>query len=128
LGISNKVLVALAAVLGIGILAKRKDVGAGLGGLGTGLSQIGVGLFDVGLAPFRSFGMGLGYAAGGMTAFATSLGDIGRGIGALLGSLNLPAPKTGPPKHGTGNGNGYTPIPAYWTQAFTRTEDRYRLL
>jgi len=96
MGISNKVLVALAAVLGIGILAKREDVGAGLAGLGTGLSQIGTGLFDVGLAPFKSVGLGLGYAAGGITAFAQALGDIGRGIADLLA-----------PIQGFGGGQGF---------------------
>jgi len=113
MGISNKVLVALAAVLGIGILAKREDVGAGLGGLGTGLSAIGAGLFDVGVAPFKSVGLGLGYAAGGITAFSTALGDVGRGIADLLAGLKLP-PYVGPGGAGSGtlprpddrNGNG----------------------
>ncbi len=121
MGISNKVLVALAAVLGLGILAKREDVGVGLAGLGTGLGRIGTGLFEVGVAPFKSVGMGLGYAAGGMTAFATSLGDIGRGIAALLGGLKLPdmpsliGPGYPAPPNGNGirpndrNGNGATP-------------------
>lgn len=125
MGISNKVLVALAAVLGIGILAKREDVGGGLAGLGTGLSSIGVGLFDVGLAPFKSVGMGLGYTAGGITAFAESLGDIGRGIGALLGSLKLPVfPSPGPQggQSGTANGNGST----YWVD-LVRPDDRPRM-
>ena len=125
MGISNKVLVALAAVLGIGILAKREDVSTGLAGLGTGLSAIGAGLFDVGLAPFKSVGLGLGYTAGGITAFASALGDIGRGLSDLLGGLRLPAPREGPPKHGTTNGNGY---PTYWISNGTRPEDRPRLV
>jgi len=128
MGISNKVLVALAAVLGIGILAKREDVGAGLAGLGTGLSSIGAGLFDVGLAPFKSVGIGLGYTAGGLTAFATSLGDIGRGIGKLLEGLQLPPLSIpGMPGIPTGNGNGQVP-PTYWISNGTRPDDRARML
>ena len=126
MGISNKVLVALAAVLGIGILAKREDVGAGLAGLGTGLSSIGVGLFDVGLAPFKSVGLGLGYTAGGITAFAQSLGDIGRGLSDLLGGLRIPS-IPGMPGIPTGNGNG-NDYPTYWISNGTRPEDRPRLL
>jgi len=121
MGISNKVLVALAAVLGIGILAKREDVGAGLAGLGTGLSSIGVGLFDVGLAPFKSVGLGLGYTAGGITAFASALGDIGRGIAALLEPIS--GFGGGGAGARTGNGNG-----TYWILNGTRPEDRARML
>jgi len=125
MGISNKVLVALAAVLGIGILAKREDVGGGLAGLGTGLSSIGVGLFDVGLAPFKSVGLGLGYTAGGLTAFAKSLGDIGRGLGKLLEGLKLPSiPGMPGIPTGNGNGNGY---PTYWISE-PRKDDRLRML
>lgn len=104
MGISNKVLVALAAVLGIGIIAKREEVGPGLAGLGTGLSSIGAGLLDVGLAPFKSIGLGLGYTAGGLTAFAESLGDIGRGIAALLEGLKFIPSIPGMPGIPTGNG------------------------
>lgn len=123
MGISNKVLVALAAVLGIGILAKREDVGGGLAGLGTGLSSIGVGLFEVGLAPFKSVGIGLGYTAGGITAFAQSLGDIGRGLSDLLGGLKLPIlpglPKL--PTKPAANGQ----VPTYWVGGTSpRPEDR----
>ena len=126
MGISNKVLVALAAVLGIGILAKREDVGGGLAGLGTGLSSIGVGLFDVGLAPFKSVGLGLGYTAGGITAFARSLGDIGRGLSDLLGGLKLPVLPGLPKKPAAnGNGNGY---PTYWITDQARPDDRARML
>ncbi|GAI13602.1 unnamed protein product, partial [marine sediment metagenome] len=33
MGLSNKLLVALAAILGIGIIAKREEIGPGLAGL-----------------------------------------------------------------------------------------------
>ena len=125
MGISNKVVVALAAVLGIGILAKREDVGGGLAGLGTGLTSIGAGLFDVGVAPFKSFGMGLGYAAGGMTAFASSLGDIGRGLAAMLGGLQLPKIPSIPGMPGIPTANGK--VPTYWVD-LVRPDDRGRLV
>lgn len=127
MGLSNKVLVALAAVLGIGILAKREDVGGGLAGLGTGLSAIGAGLFDVGLAPFKSVGLGLGYTAGGITAFASALGDIGRGLSDLLGGLQIPKLPSIPGMPGIPTGNGNGQVPTYWMIG-KRDEDRARML
>ena len=83
-------------LLGVGIISQK--FGAGLG-----LEQLGVGVKTLAAAPLGGVGLGLGEFAGGLRGFAESLGDIGRGFGALF--ENIPQYQ-GPVPGIPGNGNG----------------------
>lgn len=107
----------LALMLGLGIISKKFKAGLGLGEVGVGITQLATGVTALGMAPFKAFGGGLGEMAVGIKSFSETLGDLGRGIGALLanipgaggyvgpggaGSGQLPPPVRGPPTPGTG--------------------------
>lgn len=105
----------LGLMLGLGIISKKFGAGKGLGETGVGLSQLATGVTALGIAPFRAFGGGLGELSTGIRSFAETLGDLGRGIGALLGAI--PGGYVGPGGSGSGQlpppttGNGYVRYP-----------------
>ena len=91
-------------LLGVGILSERFGGGRGLQELGTGVQAIVA-------APLTGTGMGLTSFAGGLRDVAETFGDLGRGLSDLFASIpSLPAPREGPPRHGTTNGNGGPPL------------------
>ena len=124
MGTLQKIAMGLGIVLGLGIISKRFGAGVGLGEAGAGLSQIGLGITDVGMAPFKAVGGGLSEVATGITAFSTSLGNVGRGIGDLLASI------TGQPSGSYvgpgGAGSGLLPAPGNGTRTYIRPDDRRR--
>lgn len=82
-------------LLGIGIVSSRFKAGVGLGELGTGIQTLVA-------APLTGTGTGLSTFAGGLRDLAESLGDLGRGFGALFENIpQLPTiPGTGLPGPG----------------------------
>lgn len=91
-------------LLGIGIVSSRFKAGVGLGELGTGISTLVA-------APLVGTGTGLSTFAGGIRDLSSTLGDLGRGLGALFANIpKLPPPREGPPRHGTSD-TGPEPAP-----------------
>ena len=89
-------------LLGIGIVSSRFKAGTGLGELGSGISTLVA-------APLVGTGTGLSTFAGGIRDLSTTLGDLGRGIGALFENI----PKLPPTTPGNGNGQQLESFPIF---------------
>ena len=87
-------------LLGIGIVSSRFKAGVGLGELGTGIQTLVA-------APLTGTGTGLSSFAGGLRDLSESLGDLGRGFGALFENI----PKLPPTTPGDGNGQQLERLP-----------------
>ena len=134
MGALQKVALGLAAVLRLGIIARRFEGGLGLGELGTGISKVGVGIMDVGIAPFRAVGVGLGEVGTGITGFLGPFRDLinlftmGQMFPDIAGTGTSPPPAIRPEPRQLGN--GVYQVGQSWTFAgagkLFRYEDRAR--
>ena len=89
-------------LLGIGIVSSRFKAGVGLGELGMGIQTLVA-------APLTGTGSGLSAFSGGLRDLAETLGDLGRGFGALFENI----PKLPPSTPGNGNGQQLESLPIF---------------